>query len=204
MHRDYSGIKDLVYNKLDDFRKAHSKEHKEHFWYETDKGNEVSTKTEDIFNNTGYSYQLGKLLNYDTRVSMNVKKRIADQITAEKEQERKQKLSASRSAVENQLAAFLEKYSNVISVNNSPNVREEVFKITCITLDNLNEINQELLICLKNYLTKTDPSGKQLFDVFTTPSNKIKKLSENDRNKIKEEYKDIKNKMKEIIAHCSN
>ena len=60
------------------------------------------------------------------------------------------------------------------------------------------------MICLKNYLTKTDPSGKQLFDVFTTPSNKIKKLSENDRNKIKEEYKDIKNKMKEIIAHCGN
>ena len=108
------------------------------------------------------------------------------------------------SEVDNTLATFLEKYSNVISVNSSPNIREEVFKITRFTHENLNKISQELLICLKNYLTKTDPSGKQLFDVFTTPSNKIKKLSENDRNKIKEEYKDIKNKMKEIIAHCSN
>ena len=108
------------------------------------------------------------------------------------------------SEIDNTLATFLEKNSNVVSVNSSPNIREGVFKITRFTHENLNKISQELLICLKNYLTKTDTSGKRLFDVFTTPSNKIKKLSENDRNKIKEEYKDIKNKMKEIIAHCGN
>ena len=199
MHRDYSGINDLVYNKLDDFRKAHSKEYKEHFLYETKSGNKVSTNTQDVFRNGRYYDQLGKLLRSDTRVPQDEKKRIADLITAEKEQEKKQKLSASRSEFENRLAEFLDKYRNVVPNSTDKNVKKDVFEIVTLTHEHLKEISKELLISLRDYLQRDDCNKKKIFDSFTKVPEKQKK-----NETVKEEHRVIKAKMKDIMDYCNN
>ena len=200
MHRDYSGINDLVYNKLDDFRKAHNnKDRKEHFLYETKSGNKVSTNTQDVFSNVRYYDQLGKLLRSDTRVTTDEKKRIADLITAEKEQEKKQKLSASRSEFENRLAEFLDKYRNVVPNSTDKNVKKDVFEIVTLTHEHLKEISKELLISLRDYLQRDDCNKKKIFDSFTKVPEKQKK-----NETVKEEHRVIKAKMKDIMDYCNN
>ena len=200
MHRDYSGTNDLVYNKLDDFRKAHNnKDRKEHFLYETKSGNKVSTNTQDVFSNVRYYDQLGKLLRSDTRVTTDEKKRIADLITAEKEQEKKQKLSASRSEFENRLAEFLDKYRNVVPNSTDKNVKKDVFEIVTLTHEHLKEISKELLISLRDYLQRDDCNKKKIFDSFTKVPEKQKK-----NETVKEEHRVIKAKMKDIMDYCNN
>ena len=200
MHRDYSGINDLVYNKLDDFRKAHNnKDHKEHFLYETKSGNKVSTNTQDVFSNGRYYDQLGKLLRSDARVPQDEKKRIANLIAAEKEQERKQKLSASRSEFENRLAEFLDKYRNVVPNSTDKNVKKDVFEIVTLTHEHLKEISKELLISLRDYLQRDDCNKKKIFDSFTKVPEKQKK-----NETVKEEHRVIKAKMKDIMDYCNN
>ena len=199
MHRDYSGINDLVYNKLDDFRKAHSKEYKEHFLYETKSGNKVSTNTQDVFSNGRYYDQLGKLLRSDARVPQDEKKRIANLIAAEKEQEKKQKLSASRSEFENRLAEFLDKYRNVVPNSTDKNVKKDVFEIVTLTHEHLKEISKELLISLRDYLQRDDCNKKKIFDSFTKVPEKQKK-----NETVKEEHRVIKAKMKDIMDYCNN
>ena len=200
MHRDYSGINDLVYNKLDDFRKAHNnKDHKEHFLYETKSGNKVSTNTQDVFSNGRYYDQLGKLLRSDARVPQDEKKRIANLIAAEKEQEKKQKLSASRSEFENRLAEFLDKYRNVVPNSTDKNVKKDVFEIVTLTHEHLKEISKELLISLRDYLQRDDCNKKKIFDSFTKVPEKQKK-----NETVKEEHRVIKAKMKDIMDYCNN
>ena len=127
------------------------------------------------------------------------KKRIADLITAEKEQEKKQKLSASRSEFENRLAEFLDKYRNVVPNSTDKNVKKDVFEIVTLTHEHLKEISKELLISLRDYLQRDDCNKKKIFDSFTKVPEKQKK-----NETVKEEHRVIKAKMKDIMDYCNN
>lgn len=198
MHSDYTGIEDSVYNALDDFREIH--QNGEHFQYETNTGSDVSTDCSAVFTDSKYSNQLGKLLlGSEKKSDQDIYKQIGKKIAEERENERKEKLKATRNDYENRLAEFLEKNGNIISVATSPTIRTEVFEIVRLTHEHMGDISGELLAGLKDYLLKVDPANKgRVIDNFTQISKKNSKNKE-----LKAEYNEIKLKMNEIIAHSN-
>ena len=199
MHSDYTGKTDQVYNKLDDFRKIH--QNNEHFEYETDKGCNVSVDCSVTFSNIKYNNQLGKLLCSEKQSDFDIRSQIEKKLTEERELEKKQKLKASRSNEENHIAEFLEKYSNIVSVDGvGGTIRGEIFEIVCQICDNINKIDPELLNQFKDYLLKVNPANnKTVVENFTkVPPNKKKD------KELSALYGEMKSKMNEIISHCNS
>ena len=199
MHSDYTGKTDQVYNKLDDFRKIH--QNNEHFEYETDKGCNVSVDCSVTFSNIKYNNQLGKLLCSEKQSDFDIRSQIEKKLTEERELEKKQKLKASRSNEENHIAEFLEKYSNIVSVDGvGGTIRGEIFEIVCQICDNINKIDPELLNQFKDYLLKVNPANnKTVVENFTNVPPKKKKDKE-----LRALYGEMKSKMNEIISHCNS
>ena len=199
MHSDYTGKTDQVYNKLDDFRKIH--QNNEHFEYETDKGCNVSVDCSVTFSNIKYNNQLGKLLCSEKQSDFDIRSQIEMKLTEEREHEKKQKLKASRSNEENHIAEFLEKYSNIVSVDGvGGTIRGEIFEIVCQICDNINKIDPELLNQFKDYLLKVNPANnKTVVENFTKVPPKKKKDKE-----LSALYGEMKSKMNEIISHCNS